>query len=205
MGKGKGKPPPRQRERGWGDGNGGGGSQLSGGEQNETKNPKISQCVYWLGGGKGGGVQNKRRFGSITIHQAVRTARDTLSHIHRVRWGGRHCLGGGGDGGKRGARAGRGPHSFLHGHTHSGGYGCMCVCCREPWGRGAGEGAVQGKGPGAGSDPSGPFGGGWKGEGRGQHEVSLFPPPHAHTPCARCWSTSAGEGAVGGGGVLPIE
>lgn len=167
MGKGKGKPPPRQRERGWGDGNGGG-SQLSGGEQNETKNLKISQCVYWLGGGKGGGVQNKRRFGSITIHQAVRTARDTLSHIHRVRWGGRHCLGGGGDGGKRGARAGRGPHSFLHGHTHSGGYGCMCVCCREPWGEGgAGRGPCKERVPAPGPTLLVPLGGVGKERGGG--------------------------------------
>lgn len=76
----------------------------------------------------------------------------------------------------------------------------MCVCCREPWGRGAGEGAVQGKGPGAGSDPSGPFGGSWKGEGRGQHEVSPFPPPHTHTLCQMlehiCW----GGGGGGWGG-----
>lgn len=77
----------------------------------------------------------------------------------------------------------------------------MCVCCREPWGEGgAGEGAVQGKGPGAGSDPSGPFGGSWKGEGRGQHEVSPFPPPHTHTLCQMlehiCW----GGGGGGWGG-----
>lgn len=168
MGKGKGKPPPRQRERGWGDGNGGGGHSFQGGNRTKRRTPKYRSASIGWGGGRGGGVQNKRRFGSITIHQAVRTARDTLSHIHRVRWGGRHCLGGGDGEGKRGARAGRGPHSFLHGHTHSGGYGCMCVCCREPWGEGgAGRGPCKERVPAPGPTLLVPLGGVGKERGGG--------------------------------------
>lgn len=109
-------------------------------EQNERKNPKISQCVYWRvgeGKGKGGGVQNKRSFGSITIHQAVRTARDTLSHYTESAGGGGTAYG---VGGGLGARAGRGPHSFLHGHTHSRGMDvCVCVV-GNPGGGGQGRG-----------------------------------------------------------------
>lgn len=84
-GKGKGETTTEAKREGLGMGKRGHSLQ---GEQNETKNPKISQCVYWLGGGKGEGVQNQRSFGSITIHQAVRTARDTLSHYTESAGGG---------------------------------------------------------------------------------------------------------------------
>lgn len=86
------------------------------GEQNETKNPKISQCVYWLEGGKGEGVQNKRSFGSITIHQAVRTARDTLSHYTESAGGGGTAWGWGGRWGGMGG-----------GHERGGGLIASCM------------------------------------------------------------------------------
>lgn len=90
--------------------------------------------------------------------------------------------------------------------THIAGGMDACVCVvGNPGGGGQGRGPCKERVPAPGPTLLVPLGGVGKEGGRGQHEVSPFPPPHAYTPCARCWSTSAGEGAVWGGGVLPIE